>query len=245
MVAGQVVSITVNRILAYNAFYDNETKNRLAFSVPAEWRDTLKNLWNTAFKSGLTGLSWIVSNRMLAAFAGLYIPLSVIGDYGLSKQVAEITYTLSVVWFVTFYPKITQHKITNNISQLKRMYFKSLFVAFSVFLFCITGALLMGDTLLDVIGSKTRFIENWLMIALLISALLDGFTYISTSVLLAGNEVPHYKAQLITAVLTVLILFIFLHFTDYGLVAIVLVPLGCNLVYNHWRWATVVIKSFK
>lgn len=245
MVAGQVVSITVNRILAYKAFYDRETKSKLALSVPAEWKDTLKNLWNTAYKSGLTGLSWIVSNRMLAAFAGLYIPLSVIGDYGLSKQVAEITYTLSVVWFVTFYPKITQHKISNNISQLRRMYFKSLLVAFGVFLLCISGALLLGDTLLDFIGSKTRFIETWLMIALMLSALLDGFTYISTSVLLAGNEVPHYKAQLITALLTVLILFIFLHFTDYGLVAIVLVPLGCNLVYNHWRWATVVIKSFK
>ena len=245
MVVGQIFSVTVNRILAYNAFYDSSTKKRLSSVIPYSWKDTLKNLWNTAYKSGLTGLSWIVSNRMLAAFAGLYIPLSVIGDYGLSKQVAEITYTLSVVWFVTFYPKITQHKITNNIFQLKRMYYKAIIVASAVFVLSLAGTLILGDVLLNFIGSQTKFIENWLLIILLISALLDGFTYISTSILLAGNEVPHYKAQLVTAIVTVIILFLFLHFTSYGLIAIVLVPLASNLFYNHWRWAFVVINSFK
>jgi O-antigen/teichoic acid export membrane protein len=117
---------------------------------------------------------------MLAAFAGLYIPLSVIGDYGLSKQVAEITYTLSVVWFVTFYPKITQHKISNNNQQLRRMYFKALFIASAVFIVCLSGVLLLGDFLLNFIGSQTHFISLWLLILLMFSALFDGFTYIST-----------------------------------------------------------------
>ncbi len=245
MVSGQILSVTINRILAYKAFYDTETKCSLKLNTPVAWNKILKNLWNTAYKSGLTGLSWIISNRMLAVFAGLYIPLSLVGDYGLSKQIAEITYTLSVVWFVTFYPKITQHKITGNIFQLKRMYFKSIYVGLIVFLFCIAGTLLLGDTLLNFIGSRTRLVDSWLIVALLVSALLDGLTYISTSVLLAGNEVPHYKAQLLTAMATVSLLFIFMHFTEYGLIAIVLVPLVCNLVYNHWRWTTVVIKSFK
>lgn len=245
MVVGQIVSVTVNRVLAYKMFYDKVTISELKLVLPADWKATLKNLWSTAYKSGLTGISWIVSNRMLAAFAALYIPLSVIGDYGLSKQVAEITYTLSVVWFVTFYPKITQHKITNNIAQLKRMYFKALLVATVVFIGCLAGVLILGDVLLEMIASRTHFISSWLLIILMVSALLDGFTYISTSVLLSGNEVPHYKAQLVTALFTVVLIFLFLHFTDYGLIAIVLIPLGCNLLYNHWRWASVVIQSFK
>lgn len=245
MVSGQIVSVLVNRILAYKAFYDKGTLSDLRSASPADWITTLRNLWSTAYKSGLTGLSWIVSNRMLAAFAGLYIPLSLVGDYGLSKQVAEITYTLSVVWFVTFYPKITQHKISNNKQQLRRMYYKALIIASAVFIICLSGVLILGDTLLEFIGSRTHFISLWLLVLLMFSALFDGFTYISTSVLLAGNEVPHYKAQLITAVFTVLILFLFLHFTDFGLVAIVMVPFGSNLLYNHWKWASVVISSFK
>lgn len=245
MVSGQIVSVLVNRILAYKAFYDKGTLSDLRSASPADWITTLRNLWSTAYKSGLTGLSWIVSNRMLAAFAGLYIPLSLVGDYGLSKQVAEITYTLSVVWFVTFYPKITQHKISNNKQQLRRMYYKALIIASAVFIICLSGVLILGDTLLEFIGSRTHFISLWLLVLLMFSALFDGFTYISTSVLLAGNEVPHYKAQLITAVFTVLILFLFLHFTDFGLVAIVMVPFGSNILYNHWKWASVVISSFK
>ena len=245
MVVGQIASVVVNRVLAYRAFYDKETSELIQNSKPAEWRGLLKNLWNTAYKSGLTGISWIISNRMLAAFAGIYIPLSAVGDYGLSKQVAEITYTLSVVWFVTFYPKITQHKISSNFIQLKRMYFKALAIALAVGLFCFAGAFLAGDFTLDLIGSKTRFISGPLFALLLVSAIFDSFTYISTSLLLAGNEVPHFKAQLVTALVTVFVIFLFLHFTDWGVAALVIIPLLSNLVYNHWRWALAAIRSFK
>jgi len=124
MVAGQIVSIAVNRILAYRSFYDAQTASSIKDAVAQRWQEILRKLWNTAYKSGLSSISWVLTNRMLAAFAGLYIPLSLVGNYGLSKQVAEITYTLSVVWFVTFYPKITQHRIQNNIDQVRECIIK-------------------------------------------------------------------------------------------------------------------------
>ncbi|PKP41268.1 MAG: hypothetical protein CVT93_08990 [Bacteroidetes bacterium HGW-Bacteroidetes-10] len=242
MVAGQIVSITVNRILAYNSFYDRDTANAINSAVAQRWQDILRKLWNTAYKSGLSGISWVLTNRMLAAFAALYIPLSLVGNYGLSKQVAEITYTLSVVWFVTFYPKITQHRIQNNTHQVRRMYYKALIIATGVFVVCLAGVLIAGGPALEFIGSKTHFIEVQLLIVMLAASLFDGYTYISTSILLSGNEVPHYKAQMVTALITILLLFIFLQFSNWGLYALVFIPFGCNLLFNHWRWSYKVIK---
>ncbi|PKP37900.1 MAG: hypothetical protein CVT97_03895 [Bacteroidetes bacterium HGW-Bacteroidetes-14] len=242
MVAGQVVSIIVNRILAYKSFYDAKTATSIKAAVAQRWQDILRKLWNTAYKSGLSSISWVLTNRMLAAFAALYIPLSLVGNYGLSKQVAEITYTLSVVWFVTFYPKITQHRIQNNIAQVRRMYYKALMIATLVFAVCLAGVLIAGGPALSFIGSKTNFIEIQLLIVMLTASLFDGYTYISTSVLLSGNEVPHYRAQMVTAVITVSLLFMFLEFTTWGVAALVFVPFGCNLLYNHWRWSAKVMK---
>lgn len=242
MVAGQIVSIIVNRILAYKSFYDKETASSIKAAVAQRWQGILRKLWNTAYKSGLSSISWVLTNRMLPAFAAMYISLSLVGNYGLSKQVADITYTLSVVWFVTFYPKITQFRIQNNIAQMRRMYFKALTIATIVFLVCLAGVLIAGTPALVFIGSKTHFIEVTLLIVMLAASLFDGYTYISTSVLLAGNEVPHYRAQIVTAIITALLLFILLEFTDWGVAALVFVPFGCNLLYNHWRWSAKVMK---
>ncbi|HBY01995.1 MAG TPA: hypothetical protein DEG92_05565 [Rikenellaceae bacterium] len=240
MVIGQTIATIINRFLAYRTFYDVTTKEELKKADAENWREILKKIWTTAYKSGLSGLSWIFTNRILALLGALFIPLSVMGDYGLSKQIADVIYTLSVVWFVTFYPKLTQNRIQERIDEVKRVYIKALYIAVAVFAVCTSGVLLLGEWGLDLINSKTHFIEWPLLLVLFVATLFDAFTYISTSVLLSRNEVPHYKAQVITAIITVIILLAALQLSSYRVAALVLVPFACQLLYNHWRWTGMV-----
>ncbi len=240
MVIGQTLATITNRFLAYRAFFDKNTKEELQKAESEDWREILRKIWKTAYKSGLSGLSWIFTNRMLAMLGALFIPLSVMGDYGLSKQIADVIYTLSVVWFLTFYPKLTQERIQERIGEVKRMYIKALYIAVAVFAVCTSGVLLFGGWGLELINSKTHFIEWPLLLVLFGATLFDAFTYISTSVLLSRNEVPHYKALVVTAIITVVILLAALKFTSYGVAVLVLVPFACQLVYNHWRWTGMV-----
>ena len=120
------------------------------------------------------------------------------------------------------------------------MYIKALYIAVAVFAVCTSGVLLFGGWGLELINSKTHFIEWPLLLVLFGATLLDAFTYISTSVLLSRNEVPHYKALVVTAIITVVILLAALEFTSYGVAVLVLVPFACQLVYNHWRWTGMV-----
>jgi O-antigen/teichoic acid export membrane protein len=240
MVIGQTLATITNRFLAYRAFFDKNTKEELQKAESEDWREILRKIWKTAYKSGLSGLSWIFTNRMLAMLGALFIPLSVMGDYGLSKQIADVIYTLSVVWFLTFYPKLTQERIQERIGEVKRMYIKALYIAVAVFAVCTSGVMLFGGWGLELINSKTHFIEWPLLLVLFGATLFDAFTYISTSVLLSRNEVPHYKALVVTAIITVVILLAALKFTSYGVAVLVLVPFACQLVYNHWRWTGMV-----
>ncbi len=97
MVISQSLATLVNRTLANFSFYDRETKSNLLKVKSDNWKILIKTLWITAYKSGLSNLSGVFTNKMLAIFGGLYIPLSMMGSYSpLSKTVVDITFTLSL-----------------------------------------------------------------------------------------------------------------------------------------------------
>ena len=236
MVVGQSVATLVNRALAIKAFYDPEVTMKLNGSDSDEWRTILKTLFNTAYKSGLASLSWIFTNRMLAIFGALYIPLSTMASYGITKQITDITITLSAVWFATYYPKLTGEQIKKSINEVKRIYIKSQIIAVAVFAGVTLSVVFAGEPLLLFIGSSTSLLSVKLMLLLFLASLFESMTQLSTSVLLSRNEVPHYKAQMVTAITTLLVLVLALRFSDGSVTLLVVIPFAAQLVYQHWRW---------
>ncbi len=244
MVISQSIMAIVNRTLAKRAFYDDETRSNLLKAKAEDWKKIIKTLWVTAYKSGLSNLSGVFTNRMLAMFGALFIPLTTMASYGtLSKQVADITFTLSLVWFSTYYPKLTQERVLNSLNEVKRIYIKAQFITVGVFVFIAAGVLLFGDWGIHIIRSSTPFLDSGLMALLFFAALLEALTSVSISVLLSRNVVPYYKAQTITALVTVAVLLLTLKFTNLGVTALIVVPLVTQLVYQHWRWTLMVIKE--
>ena len=120
MVIGQTVATIVNRTLARNSFYDRETKKNLVAVESKEWFSILKTLFHTAYKNGLASLSWVFTNRMLAIIGALYVPLATMASYGITKQITDITITISAAWFFTYYPKLTGEQIKRGLSEVKR-----------------------------------------------------------------------------------------------------------------------------
>ncbi len=243
MVISQTTSTIVNRMLAYRAFYDKETKTGLLKAKAENWKKIIKTLWQTAYKSGLANLSWVFTNKMLTVLGAAYIPLVAMGSYGITKQIVDITYSLSVVWFVTYYPKLTQERVKNSLNEVKRLYVKGQFIAIGVFAVIAAGVVLFGDWGMKIIDSSTPFLDKKMMLLFFLAALFEALTYLSTSVLLSRNAVPHYKAQTVTALVTAALLVIILKYTSVGVLALIIVPFISQLVYHHWRWTLMVIKE--
>jgi len=244
MVISQSVMAIVNRTLAKRAFYDAETRSNLLKAKAEDWKKIIRTLWVTAYKSGLSNLSGVFTNRMLAMFGALFIPLTTMASYGtLSKQVADITFTLSMVWFSTYYPKLTQERVMNSLNEVKRIYIKAQFITVGVFVFIAAGVLVFGEWTIQIIRSSTPFLDSGLMALLFFAALLEALTSVSISVLLSRNVVPYYKAQSVTARVTVAVLLLTLKFTNLGVTALIVVPLVTQLVYQHWRWTLMVIEE--
>ncbi len=245
LVIGQSVSTLINRYLAKRAFYDNSLTTSLNQVHPHNWVLIIKTLFSTAYKSGLASLSWIFTNRMLAIFGALYLPITIIADYGISKQIADITITLSVVWFTTYYPKLTGKQVAKDIIEVKRLFIKSQIIVILVFVSVSLSVLFLGDHMLEFIESNTNLLPSKLLFLLFIASFFEALTYISTSVLLSKNIVPHYKAQMITALFALIFLYLSLKWTNLGVLSLIIVPFISQLLYQHWKWFSLLVKEMQ
>lgn len=245
MVIGQTVATIVNRALARNSFYDSETKKKLANVTSVEWATILKTLFHTAYKNGLASLSWVFTNRMLAIFGALYVPLATMASYGITKQITDITSTIAIAWFFTYYPKLTGEQIKQGLSEVKRIYIKARIIAIAIFIAITFFLFFAGDAVLGFIGSSTFLLPSGLLVLLFVASMLESLTHLSTSVLLSRNEVPHYIAQTITAILSLLFIIITLKYTNAGIFGLIAVPLVVQLFYQHWKWTLKLFRELQ
>lgn len=245
MVIGQTVATIVNRTLARRSFYDKETKKNLAITTSLEWVTILKTLFYTAYKNGLASLSWVFTNRMLAIFGALYVPLATMASYGITKQITDITITISAAWFFTYYPKLTSEQIKRGVLEVKRIYIKARIITILVFIPIAVFVFFAGDSVLSFIGSSTFLLPSGLIILLFIASMLEALTQLSTSVLLSRNEVPHYIAQSITAVVSLVLIIVTLKYTEAGVFALIAVPMVVQLFYQHWKWTLKLFRELE
>ncbi len=103
----------------------------------------------------------------------------------------------------------------------------------------------MGNWTLNFIGSKTSLIsQSFIALALLIS-FLESNHAMAASILLTKNEVPFFKASLLSGIATIIFLYIFLDLASLGVLAIILAPGIVQLLYQNWKWPMVVYSDLK
>ena len=243
LVIGQFVSDIVNRSLCYLSFYDKEIRQNLKNAVQIPVGEIMKIMTPNAVKIGFTTFGTFLIGKSIMIIAPLYLTLADIASYGTTKQMIELIMSLSTIWFSTYYPKITMHRVKDEILDLKRMYIKGNLAMFAVFIICGIGLILTGPTLLTLIHSKTQFLPTIMIVVLLFSAMLDSNQNMATSLLLTGNEVPFMKATIISGISSLCILLFCLNFTHLGIWGMIIAPAVALTAYSNWKWPYVVSKQ--
>ena len=245
LVIGQFVSDIVNRVLCYIAFYDSEIKQKIKESIAIPVGEIMQVMTPNAIKIGVTTIGWFLFNKLIVLIAPLYLTLSQIGSFGTTKQFVELIVSFGAMWFSTYYPKITNHRVTDNLFHLKRMYVKSKLIQLAIFIVFGIGFIAIGPYLLTLIHSKTQLLSSLMILSLLFFAYLDSNQSIASSLLLSGNEVPFMKSALFTGIMTVSLLFAMLNFTHLGIWCLILSPGISQLVYQDWKWPKTVKRNLE
>jgi len=243
LVIAQFVSDIVNRTLCYYSFYDKELKLNLHTSANVEVGEVMKMMTPNALKIGLTAVGGLLNSRLVILIAPLYLTLDEIASYGTTKQMLDLIISLGLLWFGTYYPKITLHRVNDNIIQIKRMYLKAKFSMVMIFLICGTGLIFIGPGLLVLIHSKTHLLPSFMTFIFLIVAFLETNHVLAAQMILTKNEVPFAKASIISGLAAIVLLLISLRFTTIGIWGMILAPGIAQIVYQNWKWPLIVIQD--
>jgi O-antigen/teichoic acid export membrane protein len=246
VVSAQALAIIIRRVLAHRTFYSAEINKKLRDA--AVWEDQkaiLKAVYPNAVKVGLTGIGSFLVSRSAVIVGSLYLPLDTMASYGITVQIAAVIGAVAGVYFFTYQPKIVQYRIHNNISAIKQIYIKNCLVLFMVYIFFGVCAIFWGGWALGVIGSKTPLLSRTCIIVMIIISLLESNHGIAGGVLATKNEIPYFKAALISGSFTVVLLLFFMQFMKIGVWGMILAPGISQACYNNWKWPLEVYKGFK
>lgn len=243
IVASQLISTVIRRILTYRVFFTPQLKASLADAVPQEPKEILKAISPNAIKIGLTQLGGFLVNKSSILIGSAFISLEQLACYGITVQVMDILARCANVLYLSYTPKLAQCRAENNIPQLKTHYIRCTAALWGIFFAGGILWLLLGDWALDLIQSQTHFVPAAMLCVMLLINALEQNHALSAGFIMADNKIPFFIPSLVSGAGTVLLLWIFLNPLQMGVWGLILAPGLAQLVYQNWKWPSVIIKE--
>jgi O-antigen/teichoic acid export membrane protein len=243
IVSAQAVSVLIIRWLSYKAFFTHELKKKLRLSNFTPISYVLKKISPNAVKIGITSLGGFLIQKSSLIIGSLYISLDSIASYGITMQILSILSVLAGIYTNTYQPQIVTMQLSGKKEEIKRIYLHGKIIMFFTFLAGGIVLVLFGQKVLDIIGSKTDLIRPELIILATFLTLEQTNIVIAGSILLTKNEVPFFKASIISGVAILSGLIIMFNLAGNNLIYLILVPLTVDLIYQFWKWPYEVIKD--
>jgi hypothetical protein len=131
---------------------------------------------------------------------------------------------------------IANYRIESNIESIRRIYIKGTLLSFLIFFPVAIIVYYCGNPLLELIGSGTMLVNREIIIAAALLSFIEMNHMTAAGILMTKNHVPFFKPSLISGVSTALLMYIFLSWTDIGLIGLFLAPGIVDVAYQSWKW---------
>ena len=243
IVSAQVLAIIIRRWMSYRAFFTSEIKQSLNNIMIRSQKEVLKAIYPNAFKIGLTILGSFMVRQSAIFIGSLYLSLEDIASYGITYQLIAVMAVMSEIYMNTFQPKIAHLRITDNNQAIKKLYLKGLFLMLLTYIAGGMGLMIFGEWALRIMGSNTQLMPQLLILAAIVVSFLTSNQNIAELILLSKNEVPFFKASLLTGAFAIVLLVLLFNLANPGLWIMVAAPGLALAVYQNWKWPVVVIKE--
>jgi O-antigen/teichoic acid export membrane protein len=233
IVSAQGLSVIIRRILSYRTFYNAEIKERLRNVKKIKWNMVLKAVYPNAVKLGLTGVGGFLVSRSATIVGSLYLSLEDIASYGITIQMIGIISGIAGVYYSTYLPKIVQYRVQNMKVEIRKIWKKSCLIIAIVYVFFGLSMFFFGDWALDVIGSRTPLLQKTCIAVALVIAFLETNHGIAGGIIVTKNEIPFFRASLLSGSFTLVLLLFFYNFMNIGAWGMILAPGIAQGVYQN------------
>lgn len=245
IVSSQAISVLLVRFLSKRVFYSGEIVVGLSGADVVDYKDILAAITPNAVKVGLTSLGGFIINKSSMFIGSLFVSLEMMAAYGITLQLLVVIGMMGGIVTRVYMPKVFQWRVEGRFNLIKKMFYLSSVVMLIVFVLSGVVIVLWGDWMLEVLKSSTMLLPTGLLILVFIQHYLEYNHSNAAQYLLSRNEVPFFKASLISAVGVLLLLCVFVVWLNMGVLGMILAPTIVQAVYQNWKWPLEVIKEFR
>jgi O-antigen/teichoic acid export membrane protein len=243
IVSAQALSVIIVRFLSFRSFFSPSICLSLKTAISQPTSHILKAIYPNALKIGLSSLGGFMVTRSAIIIGSLYLTLDEIASYGITIQLIGIITSLSGIYTSTFIPKIVELRVEDRLQVIKRLYLQGQLVLLFTFIIAGMGLLFVGPMMLQLIGSKTELMPFSITALAILVYLEEANLSIAANILLTKNEVPFFKASIISGGLIIVGLLMGFNYLHLGLIGMLLIPLVVDLSYQAWKWPLEVAKD--
>ena len=245
IVSSQAISVLLVRFLSKRAFFTKDIVANLNVADGADYKEILSAITPNAVKVGLTSLGGFIINKSSVFIGSLFVSLELMASYGITLQLLVVIGMMGGIVSRVYMPKVFQWRVEGRIDLVKKMFYLSSAVMLVVFAVSGVIIVLWGDWMLGLLKSGTMLLSSGLLILVFVQHYLEYNHANAAQYLLSRNEVPFFKASLISALGVVVLLFVFVAWLDWGLLGMILAPTLVQALYQNWKWPLEVMKEFR
>lgn len=245
IVIANFISPFIFRLYCHAKYFTKELVDNLdEYISKAEINEMFSIIWFNAKKLGINFIGAYAINKSAMFIMGFYLPLNVIGSYGLLIQLTSIIQAIASTLFITYQPKFSSCRVTGDKENFKILlslttitYFILMSIG-SFFLF------FFAPKLLELVDSKTLLPPLYIQIMYVIAITLEGNHSNFATLIVTNNTVPFVKAAITAGIAIIIITVLALQFSDLGLFGVVLTQFVVQLSYNNWKWPKWILNEF-
>lgn len=205
---------------------------------------TLRRLWPNAYRAGIVSLGSFLISRFSVLVVSTYLGLAVAASYSITMHVFAVVSSVSQVGLVTFLPRLAGARVRRDQNELRRLVTAALLLMAGVFVAGGGAVLAFGNQALTVLGSKTLLLDRSLLGLLAVIYLLEANHSLCAAVITTSNTVPFMRAAIWSGA-AVCLMSLGAAWLGMGLLAIIGIQGGVQLLYNNWKWPLDVYRDLR
>lgn len=247
VIIGMFVRIVITRIMSVRVLYFKDSlKDKLNGIIidVNEKREMIRRLWHNARRSAIVQIASFCTTQMGFLLTGIFLTARDISSYGLLMQLTLIITGISTSLSSSVTPIYAQLRTNNDMAGVKRNFY---FTTGLFYILYIMGSLFMVTLCpicLTLIKANAVLPSLLVTIIYIVYKFLEGQHCICIYCISSKNKVYDTESATIMAVATIILLFVSLKYTSYGLFGVVVVQFVVAIVYANWKWPYELCKDF-
>ena len=246
IVLANFIAPFVNRFISYRYFFTEELNEQISiYSISKKEKlELFEIVWYNAKKLGLVFLGAYAINKLSIFLAGLYLPLSEIGSYGLMIQLFGLLSMVSGMFFTVFEPRFSSLQTKGDTTALLKEFAFSMNIYYLIFIIGAIGLFYLGPYFLSLISSNVTLPSFFIMLLFSVVVFLEGNHSNFATLIVTKNRVPFVTSALAAGFFIGLGGYISLKYTGYRILGLVAVQGLVQIAYANWKWPHIVCKEF-